>query len=490
MAAACSVREWHMADVAAEPATAPKPPNIVCVILDSVRASNCSAYGYGRATTPHLDRLAAEGALYEQATSVGSWTLPVHTSLFTGLYPLRHGVTISAHALADDVPTLAGQLTAAGYRTACFSNNAYISNASGLTRGFEHVDDVWRMTNPRGISLPRLSQRIKRLEGRGPLLRPLVGLLRRARRARTILKAWRSRKDSGATYTNQRIREWLRESADDRPFFIFVNYMETHEPYLPPYPFNRRFVPGRFSPWRVVRSTGRRDEVLAQQGTAREEDLEILEGLYDGTVRYADEKVAELTEILSADGNLDSTFLAVTSDHGDAFGEHGHLGHRLTLYEELLRVPLVVRYPARFPAGTRVSGPLPIGDLHPTILQLAGADDIAEADFRSLLAPPIDRPVIAENTGPKSINGLVSRTLRDGNLKLLWRSDGRHELYDLESDPGERHSIADRDPGATRRLVERLERWVRSMEERSADTGDAAYDDETMERLRGLGYVG
>jgi len=465
-------------------------PNIVCVVLDSVRASNCSTYGYERPTTPHLDRLAAEGALYEQATSVGCWTLPVHTSIFTGLYPLRHGVTISAQALAENVPTLAAQLAALGYRTACFSNNAYISSASGLIRGFEHVDDVWRVTNPRGVNLPRLSQRIRQLENRGRLLGPLIGLLRRAKRARTILKAWRSRKDSGATYTNQRIRDWLRNSADERPFFIFVNYMEAHEPYLPPYPFNRRFVPSRFSPWRVVRSTGRRAEILSQHGRTRDEDLEILEGLYDGTVRYADEKVAELTQILSSDGSFDSTFLAVTSDHGDAFGEHGHLGHRLTLYEELLRVPLVVRYPARVPAGTRVAAPVPIADLYPTILELAGADADTDTDFTSLLATPMPRPIIAENTGPKSINGLVSRTLRDGHLKLLWRSDGRHELYDLSADPHERNNLTIGDPNAGRRLQERLEAWVRSMEERSVDTGDAAYDDETLERLRGLGYVG
>lgn len=465
-------------------------PNIVCVVMDSVRAANCSAYGYQRPTTPHLERLAAEGVLYEQATSVGCWTLPVHASLFTGLYPVRHGVTISAQALAEDVPTLAEQLTALGYRTACFSNNAYISSASGLSRGFEHVDDVWRVTNPRGVNLPRLSQRIKQLESRGPLLRPLIGLLRRAKRARTILKAWRSRRDSGATYTNQRIRSWLRDSADERPFFIFVNYMEAHEPYLPPYPFNRRFVSSRFSPWRVVRSTGRRDEILSQHGKTRDEDLEILEGLYDGTVRYADEKIAELTQILSSEGQLDSTFLAVTSDHGDAFGEHGHLGHRLTLYEELLRVPLVVRYPARFPAGGRVSTPVPIGDLHPTILELAGGGVDAEADFTSLLGDPAARPIIAENTGPKSINGLVSRTLRDGHLKLLWRSDGKHELYDLAADPEERDNLAQRDPTNQRRLQDRLEGWMRSMEDRSVDTGDAAYDDETLERLRGLGYVG
>ena len=467
-------------------------PNIVCVVLDSVRAPNSSAYGYERPTTPHLQRLAHEGVIFRQASSVGCWTLPVHTSLFTGLYPIRHGVTISSQALGTDVATLAERLGALGYRTACFSNNAYISDASGLSRGFEHVDEVWRVTNPRGVALPRLSQRIRQLESRGPLMRPLIGLLRRAKRVRTIYKAWRSRKDSGASYTNERIRDWLRDSADDRPYFIFVNYMEAHEPYLPPYPYNRQFVPKRYSPWRIVRSTGRQEEILSRTGRARDEDLEILEGMYDGTLRYADEKVAELTQVLAADGELDRTFLAATSDHGDAFGEHGHLGHRLTLYEELLHVPLVIRYPERFAPGTSVDDPVNVADLYPTILEIAGLDReaIGEQDFVSLAEASEGRPIIAENTGPKSIDGLVSRTLREGHLKLIWRDDGRHELYDLAADPGEQRNLADVDPATLRRLLARMEEWVREMEQRSIGTGDASYDDETLERLRGLGYVG
>jgi len=468
----------------------PARPNIVLVVLDSVRATNCSAYGHGRLTTPHLERLAEGGALFEQATSVGCWTLPVHASLFTGLYPSRHGVTISAEALSTDVPTLAERLSAAGYRTACFSNNAYISDASGMTRGFEHVDDIWRVTNPRGVSLPRLSQRIKALERRGPLLRPIVGLLRRAKRLRATWKAWRSRKDSGAEYTNGQIRDWLASSSDGRPFFIFVNYMEAHEPYLPPYPFNRRFVAGRFNPWRVVQSAGRREEILRQDARRRAEDLEILEGLYDGTIAYADERVRELTDVLDAAADPDSTLVAVTSDHGDAFGEHGHLGHRLTLYEELLRVPLVIRFPGMFQPGSRVATPVSIGDLFPTVLDAAGLDTGADSDFRSLGHRVEARPIIAENTGPKSIDGLLSRTYRDGDMKLLWRADGKHELYDLGADPGERRSLVADDPATARAFEDRLEGWRRTMEDRRVSTADADYDEETLERLRGLGYVG
>jgi arylsulfatase A-like enzyme len=467
-------------------------PDIVLVVLDSVRASNSSAYGYGRPTTPNLERLGSEGAVFMQATSVGCWTLPVHTSLFTGLSATRHQVTISSHALARDVPTLAERLREAGYLTASFSNNAYISSATGLTRGFEHVDDVWRVTNPRGVAVPRLSRRIKDLERRGPLLRPVIGLLRRAKRARSMIKAWRSRRDSGASYTNQRIGEWLQARTDDRPLFLFVNYMESHEPYLPPYPYNRSFVPRRYSPWRIMRTIGRREEILSQGGRDRAEDLEILESLYDGTLRYADEKVAELEELLRRRGRMDRTFLAVTSDHGDAFGEHGHLGHRLTLYEELLRVPLIVRYPPGVPAGTVIAEPVSLGDLYPTMLQVAAADDgKAETDFATLLRVVPGASVVAENTGPKSIDGLESQSLRYGDLKLIWRSDGRHELYDLASDPAEGQDISSSDVEKLRSMLERLDQWRASMDARStATTDDADYDDETLERLRGLGYVG
>lgn len=464
-------------------------PNIVLVVLDSVRAPNASTYGYARATTPKLDRLAADGTVYERASSVGCWTLPVHASLFTGRYPIRHGVTISAEALGDSLPTLAEILGRHGYDTACFSNNAYISDASGLTRGFAHVDDLWRVTNPRGVSVPRLTQRIKALERRGPLLRPIVGLLRRLKRARLMMKAWRSRKDSGARHTNERIREWLRGRDRSRPFFAFVNLMEAHEPYLPPYPYNRQFVPKRISPLRVLNVAGRRDEILGSR--RRDEELEILEGLYDGTIRYADEMVGELVDLLDAEaGGAERTSIIVTSDHGDAFGEHGHLGHRLSLYEELLHVPLVIRHAAGTSGPKRVPHPVSVGDLFPTVLHMADAREAEAGDFVSLLdAAPADRAIVAENTGPKSIDGLVARSRREGDLKLIWRSDGRHELYDLAQDPAERANLYASHADAAA-MLGRMEAWIASMTADAADVDDASYDDETMERLRGLGYVG
>ena len=464
-------------------------PNIVLIVLDSVRAANCSAYGYARQTTPELGRLAAEGTLYEQAISVGSWTLPVHASIFTGRYPTNHGLTLSRHALRPGTETLASRLRAAGYRTGSFSNNAYISEATGLVQGFDHVDDIWRTTNPRGIALPKLSRRIRELERRGPLLRPAVVLLRTARSIRSVLRAWRSRKDSGAALTNERVMAWIAEgAADSQPFFAFVNYMETHEPYLPPYPYNRRFMSSRYSPFRVARATARRDGILTAETGQRRQDLEILEALYDGTLRYADEVVGRLANEVRAHGLLDDTVFIVTSDHGDSFGEHGHLGHRLTLYDELLHVPLVIRYPPRFQAGARVREQVQLGDLYPLVLELAGVK--TDGDFVSLLAPASDRSALAENTGPKSINGLESKAVRRHPYKFIWRSDGLHELYDLGEDPGERSNLIDGQPQIARQLHDHLDAMLRDMRDEDVRTSEAQYDEETLERLRALGYVG
>jgi arylsulfatase A-like enzyme len=466
-----------------------KPPNVVLIVLDSVRAPNCSAYGYARETTPQLARLAAEGTLYEQAISVGCWTLPVHASIFTGRYPVNHGLTLSRHALRPGTETLASRLREAGYRTGSFSNNAYISDATGLVQGFDHVDDIWRITNPRGIALPKLSKRIKELERGGPLPRAAAALLRSARRLRAVMRTWRSRKDSGARLTNERVMEWIgRGQERTKPFFAFVNYMETHEPYLPPYPYNRRFMSSRYSPFRVARASGRRDEILTAEGPQRRQDLEILEGLYDGTLRYADEMVGRLADAIRSEGLLDDTLLIITSDHGDSFGEHGHLGHRLTLYEELLHVPLVVRYPESFGAGTRVREQVQLGDIYPLVLELAGIG--ADGDFISLLAPAADRTALAENTGPKSINGLESKAIRRPPHKFIWRSDDRHELYDLASDPGERSNRIENEPEVARRLHEKLDGMLREMRDDDVRTSDAQYDEETLERLRALGYVG
>ena len=473
-------------------------PNILFVVMDSVRAANVSCFGYERATTPNLDALAQQGVLFEQAISVGCWTLPVHATIFTGLYPASHGLTVSKDALPDGFPTLARRLRELGYSTACFSNNPYVSDASGLTQGFDTVEDLWRLTRPRGTARPRGSELGRRLRRRGPLGRAAFRATRVIARARSTgkrWKEWRSESDSGADATNERLRSWLAgASGSDSPFFAFVNYMESHERYNPPYPYNRRFLPGRLARWRAARLRTKA-EILAATEAEREGSLETLRALYDGALAYLDERIGELVSSLEALGLLEDTVLIVTSDHGDSLGEHGHIGHRLFLYEQLVHVPLVIRYPARFVPGTRVRGQVQLGDLYPTVLDLAGDLSAAESSsgFASLLAAPetaVHPYAIAENTAPKSLDGMRMRMVRGDRFKYIWKSNGEQELYDLAEDPGETVDLTASRPDVVGAMATRLDGWERSLADTQIETREAAYDEETLQRLRGLGYIG
>jgi arylsulfatase A-like enzyme len=473
-------------------------PNILLLVLDSVRAGNMSCYGYGRPTTPELDRFAAEGALFEQAISVGCWTLPVHASLFTGRYPSAHGVTRARDALPQGSRTLGRRLEELGYRTACFSNNPYISESTGLTQGFGTTDDLWRRTRLYGAKRSRASVILKQLERRGGAASSLARGARLIKRPQSMLKTWRrwrSRADSGARLTHERIRDWLASNDGGAPFFIFVNYMETHEGwksherYNPPRPYNRRFLARSVSFWRVARLTSANSRASTRR---RDKDLEITRALYDGALNYLDSQVGELMRHLESVGLMEDTVVIVASDHGDSLGEHGHVGHRLYLYEQLIHVPLIVRYPARFAAGSRIPGLVQLCDLHPTILELAG-DGSEASDFESLLGAgdACSREfVVAENTAPKSLDDVVMRMVRDQRFKYISSSNGRVELYDLAEDPGETRNLADSWAAVELKMAERLKEWERALEPRRTDTDEAEYDEETMERLRGLGYVG
>jgi arylsulfatase A-like enzyme len=452
-------------------------PNVLLLVLDSVRARNMSCYGYDRPTTPELDRFAAEGALFEQAISVGCWTLPVHASLFTGHYPSAHGMTRSRDALPQGSPTLARRLQELGYRTACFSNNPYISESTGLTQGFGTTQDLWRRTRRHGAKRSRASAIVKELERRGGAAKSLARGARLIKRPQSMLKSWRrwrSKADSGARLTHERIRDWLASNDGNAPFFIFVNYMETHEGW---------------KSWRVARLTSANSRTSTRR---RDKDLEITRALYDGAVNYLDSQVGELMRHLESVGLMDDTVVIVASDHGDSLGEHGHVGHRLYLYEQVVHVPLIVRYPARFAPGSRIPGLVQLCDLHPTILELAG-DGTEASNFESLLGvgDACSREfVVAENTAPKSRDDVVMRMVRDERFKYISSSNGRVELYDLAEDPGETRNLAGSWPAVELKMAERLKEWERRLEPRSTDTDEAEYDEETMERLRGLGYVG
>ena len=470
-------------------------PNILLIVLDSARAANFSCYGYFRPTTPHLDKFAQEGVLFEQAIAEGCWSLPVHASLFTGLYPLCHGITTSKDALPEGFPTLARLLGDNGYQTSCFTNNAYISSHSGLIQGFDAVDEIWRLMQKRGVERPLGLRVIKRLEKYGRLSQALIRFIKFARRMRKMRHQQKRETDSGAQITNECIQQWLTDGWDrKRPFFMFVNYMEVHEKWDPPHPYDRRFMPSRFSASRVAQVSPNKSEVLSPRNKRREEDLEILRALYDGELNYIDHKLSELFQFLTSRDILDETVIAVTADHGDSLGEHGHLGHRMALFDELVHVPLMIRYPRLFPAGSRVPFQVQLADLVPTFLDVAGVSiDVSRMNrFQSLRTLPQQeiRPfTVAENTAIKSQNGVIARMIRTRQYKYTWKSNDQHELYNLVDDPGESHNLINSEPEVARCLQGQLEEWQCAHGNQKTEKRQADFDEVVEERLRALGYM-
>jgi len=469
-----------------------RQPNLILIVMDSVRVANLSCYGYPRTTTPHLDTLAAESTLFEKAFSVGCWTLPVHASLFTGLHSFSHGVKVSKDALPKDFPTLATQLKQLGYQTVSFSDNAYISDRTGLTNGFDTVYDIWRLVMAHGIERTKSSKLIKKLEPYGPPAKPLIAVMRTLQQFRSMIKRQRRQGDKGAGLTNQFLREWLTEIRNPtQPFFLFVNYMECHEPYRPPYPYDRSFMPRHFSEWRVSRLRNNKEAILNAPDKQQRDDLEILQALYDGELSYLDAKIGEVIQTLESLGILDETVVVVTSDHGDSLGEHHHIGHRMALYEQLVHVPLIVRYPRRFPASKRVPDLVSLIDLYPTFLELGGGD-LSGASLKGnyrLIADHARPFVIAENTAPKSQNGVIARMLRNNQYKYIWKSNQEHELYDVLADPQEQANLISARSEVAARLNEQLQAWLDSLGNHQFEAGQVEYDQVMLERLRELGYV-
>lgn len=426
-------------------------PNVILLVLDTVRADHLSPYGYSRPTAPNLARLAAEGTLYENAAAAAPWTLPSHASLFTGLPARVHGTDGNHMTLAPHFDTLAEKLQRAGYRTAGFSNNVWTNDVSGLKQGFDHFEEMWHEHKSRGKNIT--------------LDEP--GL------------------DTGAGKTNERILSWLDGRTDERPFFVFVNYFEPHMPYRPTSPFDDDFLPPGVaaSDLKRLRSFYSPQEYAYIIGvpTIRIDDqvLATLIGLYDGEIAYVDAMVGKLVEALRARKVLDDTLIVVTSDHGEHFGEHHMLEHKFSLYEPLLHVPLIVRAPGRVAANLRIRTPVQSADVFGTVLAIAGVEGgtsrvlprqalTAAEEARQRSFSELEYPTIFLDVARRKFSGFdiqrLERSLvsvRGPRFKLIAGSDGSLELYDLRADPGESRNIAAAEPAVVAELRMALDDFLR-----------------------------
>lgn len=441
-------------------------PDVILVVIDTLRADALSCYGNPRKTTPNLDKLAEEGLLFEEVYSHAPNTGPAHASLFTGFHPWAHAVANIDHPqrgpaqLDDDFVTLAERFSAAGYQTAAFTDGAILGEDWNLLQGFEHVQ-----ADPAGVAV-KVDQAL-------------------------------------ALLANER---------DDRPLFLLLHTYQVHMPYTAPAPFGRLYDPdyegvlletdlqirqtweerGHLPPFKLLK-----DEA---QFTAR--DYQHLVALYHGELAYTDRELGRLWAGLKQSGTFAKSLIAVTADHGEEFGEHGQIGHR-QLHKETLHVPLIVRLPeqsAGVALGSRIQGRFGSIDLHDLLLNVSGVwpdpgrNHLMHAAGGAPLQP---RPHHAERTdrlhlGP---DAPLDRSIRLGDRVLLERFENGHvtrRTFELKSDPTESKPL----DLVYEDLEEKLDAHFADQEKlrteligeswnQAASPTDAA----TRRQLRALGYV-
>ena len=429
-------------------------PDVILVSLDTTRADHLSTYGYARETSPNLTAFAADALLFTQARSPAAWTLPAHASLFTGMYPSRHGAHLAggflpgrsidghrrvAFPLPEERVTLAEALRDRGYQTAAFAANfSYLYRTFGVAQGFGFYDDAPGLLFHVRPHVVHFAQQF----APGFCLRPF----RSAREINAAALAWLDRAPAG------------------RPVFLFVNYMEPHEPWLAEPPYDRWSQPLEGAA-RLARTNlythAVRDFTDAERA--------FIAANYDGQLLKMDAAFGELLAALRARGRYETALVVVTADHGEFLGDHGQVGHiGRMLYEPLLHVPLVVKLPGADRPRGRTDHPVQLVDVMPTVLRAAGAplpagvqgEPLLEVTHASVAEEDIN-PWLVAHYGPAYDRAM--RVLYDGSYKLITTSRGDRLLFDLDRDPEETDDLAARDPARTEALARRLDSAMNGM---------------------------
>jgi arylsulfatase A-like enzyme len=422
---------------------APFDANLLIVTLDTTRANHLGCYGHERDTSPEIDAVAADAVVYTRAFSTSSWTLPAHASLFTGEFPWSHGVRLDpngplslgdaveggaflreyrASGLAPDQLTLAEILAAHGFKTGAVVAGPWMKRIFGLERGFQHYDDDGIDTMSGG---------------------------------------------KAADVTDAALA-WLDLHEGER-FFLFLNYYDPHGPYRDPEGYGIRF--------------------LSPQDYRSERRIELtpsaIGALYDGEIRYMDDHVGRLVESLRRRGLYDDAWIIITSDHGELLNEHEQIGHGVTLYQQEIWIPLIVKFPADAKRSGEDDAPIQLTDVFVMVLEGLGV--------------PLPSAVRGRH-GPKLVFAEVYpqewrsrggdwRVLLDGDRKLHWNSRGQHQLFDLASDPGEESNLAARYPERVRAMESTLEQLLATLPRPARRGPPKALEPETQKALRSLGYL-
>ncbi|MCB9881153.1 MAG: sulfatase [Planctomycetes bacterium] len=540
-----------------DPPPLPEAPdvNILILSLDSTRRDLLSCYGYRSPfapealTSPNIDRLAREGVLFENAYAGSSWTLTSHMGLWTGQPPLVHGVELDYFTLDRDRVSLPMALSAKGYRTAGFYTGPYLDPQWGFGRGFDRYEQAY------GQELTQA--KVREAQARADLEAARAGKDTQAIERATLtynnaLVALdrASHTDRSSKYvTDKLLAELDAMESTSQPWFLFGHYFDPHYDYDPPAPFDTLFDPdyaGDMTSLDFHDSPRISKRILPppesdpekRERVISDRDLQHIEALYAGELAWTDQQIGRILQKLEETGQLDKTIVVILADHGDEFFEHGNIGHRKTLYEEVVRVPMIIRYPERFSAGKRVAALASLIDVYPTLFetlnlpmpqQLAGRSLVDVMDGRSngedrtylgrlvkLGAPQplLDGKVQAQQVflreafiqwpikvvrwrwWPQPIGNLqnLDPTQRETLLKDIQKEyfqDRVKVWIDLEKTPEELPDQWSRDfsnPSAARALEAYVERYAELSKQRGNVTV-GEMDPATESILRGLGYT-
>ncbi|MDP7062531.1 MAG: sulfatase-like hydrolase/transferase [Planctomycetota bacterium] len=518
-------------------------PNVLLIVLDTVAAAHLSAYGYERETSPRLDQLASEGALFENNFSAAPWTLPSHASIFSGLLPNNHGTGWERPRLSDglaslanqaryDFHTMAEEFNRLGYETIGASEKAWLTAETGLVQGFASYFDFSELDLRQTFLVSRFWDRYRHKFGM-PAKQQI---------------------DKGGARVVGTALGWLANDRDsDKPFFMFMNLNEAHDPYEPPEEFWSTFLPEGIDIEKTKPPTLRSDvllhrEVLQSLATITPEQMALYEALYDAEILYQDGLLGRLFDGMEQMGVKDDTLIIITSDHGEEFGEiDGRVGHQLSLSDYLLHVPLIMRYPAQIPSGRRIEALSSTIDIFPTVLDIleqhrgfampASVEVMALEGVSQLATMQEDGPaardmVMARYSNPAAYLSsflewdpedpyrfVLAEYLRSMDVirtptdKLYMYSDGDRSYIDFETDPTEQASMLNVVPDDFRKRANFLEKrfdqqitshvvarelltghlaWLRTVSGKSAGRSKDPVDTAgmTQQEIEEIGYVG
>lgn len=443
-----------------------RPPDIVMISVDTLRADHLPTYGHPRPTAPHIDAWSRQSLVFDRAYTEAPHTLPSHASLFTGLHPGRHGVLERGDTLAPGIATIATMLAGRQYRTAAFVNCYFLGPDARIMSGFSHFDHDYGGND--------------------------LSAQRNAETTTAAVLAWADR---------------LGEGSD--PYFLFVHYFDLHSdweglPYHAPEPYRSRFVrespPGYRSGDATSSATAYLKSLNERRIRLPEGDLRHLRDLYDASIAYTDAQIGALLEGLERRGRLRNAIVVVMADHGEEFQDHGKLIHG-QLYDEVMRIPLLVSLPEmrgspgpscrdlEAPRAGRSNAIVQHVDVMPTLAECLGEPTPAGVQGQSFLG------VLAGQPGPRTTAyfdtslGYQRGLFRDGWKWLEDPPTGARQLYDLRTDPRERRNLAKQDIGRGAELSAELARHRTENEAARIASERIEVDPEVHEALEALGYV-